>query len=371
MAYREVACGSIAEVPALIAAFAAELGWQTSNPGGAEPTRQIRRPIEPDPGSGQPDSDIRTATSVRLAGRVDNSGPAGNAASSLGTTNLHEVRLTTSDDNYAALRARTPSPWFSNGDQRQPFIPLPTKLHLFGAGLPAPFIHCVIEYSFNLYRHVYVGSLDRTGKQPVCDVVATVQGINRRLSNGFNYSYTAWAGLFSGWTWTRGSQDFPKANGGLILPGGFRPFQIFSGSGSPRLSDSAGNPHDNTVWGGAKEGFADTLISHGFSPFSGENILSPINLFTQAGAYGTERRAVPLGAVRGVRNVNMRNLEPGQSIIVGNKRWRVFPQLAKSEDSVTRAGERQPSEPTASTYSSYSAGDTSHFWGLALLEGDA
>ena len=368
MAYQEVACNSMAEVPVLIGNFAATLGWVvlplSDHSQNGTPRRSIRRPIEADEAT-KPDGDIRNPTTYHLYSRVFNGGPTGNAASSAGETNVHWVAIAKSDAPNA--QAWAISPWTIPGDQRQPVIPLPTKLHLFGAGLPRPFIHCVIEYAFNQYRHLYIGSLDRLGTQDICDVISSSQGFHRRADVGYPVNFMAWPGLFSG-CYSNKSMGFSRLNGGVHLPDGYYPFDMFNQSEATAGMTSTASIK-KVAFGGARDGLDDFLISHGFSTFSGGNFFVPINLVIDGGVPG-QRALKQLGAVRGVRNVNMRNLEPGASIVVGNERWRVFPQLSKKEDPWTRAGLRQPSQPTG-TANTYHTGDTSHHWGVALLEGSA
>lgn len=357
MAYRESACTDMDQVPGLIASFAGSLGWAVENDGAA---RLLRRP-----GAGGTQFRVATVKSTVGSTNYEAVSVARVGLAAFATNLATELRY-----QYALLR----SPWLSSA-QRQPFIPKPSKLHCFGEGGANPFLAFVVEYGFNVYRCLYLGTLGAGLALGGGEVVSVSSGVTGMTQTWFDIGQSGWNGLFSGrYHSNEGTTGLSDSHGGIYIAGkddagvvGFSRFGFPDGNSDPSLAGVA-SPFRG-VWGGPRDGPDDQLISAGFSPFSGNVILHAINLFTAVNS-GTETRAAPLGHVVGARAVNMRDIEPGSLHEIGNKLWRCFPMLRKNFDAVTRAGEPDATGTGGNRYV-YAREDTSWYWGVAFLQGDA
>ena len=134
MAYQESVVSSITEIPALIATFAAANGWTVS---GANYTR---------PGGG-----ITFVLDATISGAA------------------HTLSWTQGTESARIISPRL------NGTSETPVTSIPSKVHLFAATTPQPFIAIVVEYGFNSYRHLYLGNMVKAGAYTGGEVIAGTQ----------------------------------------------------------------------------------------------------------------------------------------------------------------------------------------------------
>ncbi len=339
MAYSQHNIAAITDVPALLGTFAAANGFEAD-------LTDPNAPVISMPGDSN-------SVEPNLLFQI--------AASISGTNNQnHDLFIQEGIDSNSVLdttRAVLTSPKLS-GAVNNPTVTLPTKLHIFGNAVATdyPFLAAVIEYGFNQYRHAYFGKMEGRGGYTGREVVAACTGQRDSGGTPLNwYSEGAAKFLFSGHT---GSMWSEHDSGGVrVIHAGnsreWRPFVSPRNSVSPLDEFTA----DHCI-GGFGDAINDGYVIRGKSAFAGANILVPINLYAPEPITG-DVSLVPLGRPPGVRMVNMQDLEPGASIVVGNETWRVFPALSKRTDIVSVVG--GGNWPTF---------ETSYYLGYAYLEED-
>ena len=340
MAYSEQAATAVTDIPALIAAFALARGWTVA---GTTLTR---------PGGGK----------------------SFEVTASIGGTNNRQHRLFVTDVAVPTQRALTQLPWV-DGTNGNPFVLTPTKVHLFGNDDPweeEPWIAAVIECGFNHYRHVYIGNVAKIGNYTGGEIIC---------ANCFSYWWSGSAGtvdyrsglhkyMFS--AHNDASNDFETAPTGLSAGGvnvvhanNATPWRRFDG---PAFSNGRLNFAGNEVLGGATDAINSGLVRRGVSDFAGSNILVPVNLFVpdSVNFLGTDARFRPIGFLPGVRMIDMRGIEPGESIQVGNDNWRAFPEFSKRTVTFVGYGTSREDGGAGGFYWPH---ETSYMLGLAYPEG--
>lgn len=299
MAYQTQAISAITSIPALVAAFAAAQGWTVDN---TTPTQ----PIFTLPTT---DTLIKWKLSAAISGQD------------------HTLTWTASGSAVPTSTANTRSPKFAPPTGTTAVPQLPTTLHMFISPAPTetPYLAIVIEYGANLFRHLYLGRMERLGNYSGGEIVSGCSGPHTATSGVISYrhfSHTQY--LFSG----RSSLFGTTGCGGVNVnhadnPNTWRKFVGVNGSSITLL------PND-TVMGGINDGVNDGFYARGEAPFIGANLLVPLNLYTVKPITG-DVSFIPIGRPPGVRGVHMANIDPGSSIEVGMVNWRVFPAFAKSE----------------------------------------
>lgn len=287
MAFSEHAIVSITEIPALVATFALARGWSAS---GTTITR---------PGGG-------------LAIAV--------TASDTGFDHYLQAAPTT----VATTSSRFYSPKLK-GTVATPEVSIPSKVYLFGASAPEPFIAIVVEYGINLYRHMYIGNLVKACDYVGGECVSAVQPFVSSSSIGYPSSYRSNNYLFAG----RPNAIADAYAGGVRVehannPTTWRKFDTTKDTTTPMDS------FDNTgVLGGFTDDVNDGFLARGKAPFAGAQILVPLNLYAPM-PITDDTRFVPLGYPAGVRTVNMEDLTPNSTFLIGSQTWRCFPAMRKS-----------------------------------------
>lgn len=345
MAYSVSAITSLTEIPSLVSAFASQLGFATTD-GGA--TSTVRHPTY---------SGAKTFTIGTL---MDGTG--------LSRRERVTLELDVPDANLAAAESPKLNP--SGGNTVASVVVVqPTALHLFGelqgdeSDAGGSFIAGVIEYGFNLYRHFYLGYVEKITAYDGGEVIT-----------GSSQGYTTLGSSSSAWTaLSNGECRLPFSavntnstqNGGLHVdhPGASQPWYTFNTGTNPgntvEASVSAANGN-RVVIGGYRDSINSGYLTAAQSPYSGAQILVPINLYIGK-REGAQQLFQPVGAPAGVRMVHMENLEPGAQISIGSSVWRVFPIFAKSDD---------PTLPSAgslgaSSFYRFAVSNTSHYVGMA------
>lgn len=282
MAYQNHAIGTMTEIPALVATFAAANGWtvsgQTYNAG--------------------------TGVTFTLSAASDS--------------------LTWTPSDSAAPRTFTASPKL-NGTAGSPVIPAPTQLHLFASATPAPYLIIVIQYDYNLYRHLYLGNMVKAGSYGGGEVLDAVNTFASNDAFQYPLSYrNRTRNLFNARSRIIGTPN----TGGVRVVHDNNPTTWRKFFGTDNFNPM-GNFDNATVLGGYGDDVNDGYLARGRSTFSGAQILVPINLYATMPVTG-DTTFVPLGHPAGVRLVHMQDIDPGQAITVGGVTWRCFPATRKS-----------------------------------------
>lgn len=277
MAYQNNSIGSLSAVLPLAATFAAAHGWSVSGN----------------------TYDAGTGTTFTLSSASDS--------------------LTWTPSDSAAPRTFAASPKL-NGTSGIPSIPSPTQLHMFASATPAPYLIIVIQYDYNLYRHLYLGNMVKVGSYTGGEVL---DAVNTFASNdGFQYpiSYrNRTRNLFNARSRVIGTPN----TGGVRVGSTWRKFF------GTDASNPMGQFDDATVLGGFGDDINDGYLARGRSTFAGSQILVPVNLYATVPVTG-DTTFMPLGHPAGVRLVHMQDIDPGQSIAIGGVTWRCFPATRKS-----------------------------------------
>jgi hypothetical protein len=320
MAYAEYTVSTVTDIPALIAAFASGKGWSVS---GTTLTRE---------GGG-----LGFTVSAAISGANDQN---------------RDVIVRRASDSTLLAFIRSPK---LNGTSTNPVVSVPSKLHLFAAATPQPYLCAVIEYGFNLYRHLYIGNLEKVGTFDGGEIISACNAWQSVPGFATTRSFRDQQYLFSA------NQSFVAAenSGGCYIndadnPLPWRPFRGPTGNFA-RNNITA----NQCVLGGFSDGPNDSLLARAKSDWAGSQILVPVNLWAVRDGSGDTVRFSPIGRIAGVRTVNMEDLEPGAQIEVGNVKWRVFPALRKSADGSIRW----------TGGNTWAQNETSYFVGYAYLEG--
>lgn len=343
MAYNVSSVASLTDIPALVRTFAGQLGFLTTGTTGAV---TIQHPT------------YLGAKVFTVDTLLDGAG-----------TSRRErvtVELDVLDANVATAESPKLNP--SGGDTDGSVIVVqPTALHMFGelhgdaSDAGGSFIAGVIEYGFNLYRHFYLGYVEKTTPFEGGEVITG--------------SSMAWSNVSGTYAWTDIAAAAPRtpfsavnnsstANGGLHVdhPNAAQPWFTFNTGTNPgsTLEASVSLANSNrVVIGGYRDSINSGYVTAAQSPYSGAQILVPINLYLGK-REGSQQLFFPVGAPAGARMVHMENLEPGASVAIGSSVWRVFPMFTKDADPILRS----PGSSIA-TSRRYPAHNTSHYVGMA------
>ena len=227
-------------------------------------------------------------------------------------------------------------------------IEQPTRLHLFGelvgdeneAG--GSFIAGVIEYGVNLYRHFYLGYVEKITPFSGGEVITgsscwpvPIGGTSGAQTVSYDAPEHNVAYPFGA---EHASSLSTISNGGVFIDHSENavPFRRFFAGGSwppassDHLSQHLANEGHRLVLGGFKDSINTGYMAAGKSPFSGVQILTPINLYIGKRQLNTQFFQA-IGRPPGVRFVHMEDLEPGAQVTVGSSVWRVFPVFSKSD----------------------------------------
>lgn len=320
MAYETHAITAITDVPALIGTFAQSIGFETDLSTPSQPV--IRNPQGGDSNSG---SNSGFAASDAIPWKV--------TASVAGST--HTLRVdpsaTTNDSNSQVFAEITSGASFTSPivGPTTPAVVLPTELHLFGSLSPEPYIAAVVKYvtlaGSRVYRHLYIGNMEKLGDYEGGEVISTTDGPGNSTGTR-NYNSPDMKYLFE-------SRCTRKANadqGGVHVQHADNPYPwlIFKGATG---TSPLGNLSAGTVLGGYGDSINDGLLARGRSPFAGQQMLTPINLYHVEIIPG-DVVLHPLGRPAGVRLINVQDLQPEAEIVVGGKLWRVFPSHSRRSE---------------------------------------
>lgn len=216
----------------------------------------------------------------------------------------------------------------------------PTKVVLFGqldGDVSDPgesYIAGVIAYGFNLYRHFYLGYVNKCTDFEGGEIVTGCAFCPSGQSTGWRAYYDGQQCAYP----FQGSAVTDYRVGGVytdhpvaVTP--WRQFSLFKTTGSNRrpMQDNDAATINQMVMGGFQDDVNDGYMRQGFQPFSGSQILTPINLYIGlASASPAYKSLAPIGHPGGVRLVDIVDLEPEAVFTLGGETWQVFPVFQKS-----------------------------------------
>lgn len=306
MAYSQQTITAITDIPALAAAFAVANGWTVNSSTPTQPVFTL------------PTAD--TLGTWRLSASISGYD--------------HTLTWTTVSSAVPTSTANTTSPKLAPTSGTNPVVPTPTKLHMFISPAPAtnPYLAIVIEYNTNLFRHLYLGRMERLGDYSNGEIVAGMTGPMTSYSATVGYQdYNCVQYLFQ----SRSAARANTACGGVRVThaDNANEWRKFLGYNTGSVTSLPAN----CVLGGYGDAVNDGYVARGEVPYAGINALVSINLYN-AKPITSEMSLIPIGRPPGIRHVNMRNLGPGDSINVGGVQWRVFPAMAKSSETAMPPG---------------------------------
>lgn len=327
MAYQTEAVTAMTDIPALVAAFADAEGW----------TVDVTSPNAPIFTLPTTDTLIDWQLTAAVSG-VD-----------------HTLTWTANGSAVPTSSANTRSPKLAPASGTTPDVPPPATLHMFISPAPAeePYLAIVIEYLPNLFRHLYLGRMERLGDYAGGEVIAATQNPMASSTstidyNNFDHVQHLFTSRSDVWSSTQcGGVHIDHADN----PDPWRKFRGQNTGGITSLPSDA-------VLGGANDGINDGYLANGESNFAGLNPLISINLYAVKPITG-DCSFIPIGRPAGVRLVNMRNLDPGDSIEIASTTWRVFPGMAKSAE---------VDMPRDASHGNWRTFETSHYIGYAYPE---
>lgn len=316
MSYSIHAITSVLEIPALFSAYATGLGYIVDDTDPDLP--QVTAPFPTD------------AITFQLA------------ALEVGTT--HTVTLSAPGD-LEVNTSQIVSPKINNS------VSLPTSVAFIGGLSPEPFIAIIVQYGDNLFRHLYLGYMEKLGGYTGGEVISASNGPStssasaRSYLGGNRYLFNARQAVASA-----------GASGGVLV-------RHADNDDSWRAFRSTTSLNPVTAFTGqeALGGFGDAVndgyLARGRSPFAGVNQLTPINLFVPQPILG-DCNFRPIGCPAGVRLVNMQDLPVGARIEIAGEYWRCYPATSRSS---------QTSMPPGT--SNWPSRETSFMVGYAYFEG--
>jgi len=318
MAFATYSVTELSEIPAAVEAFAGQIGFLTGTLDGdifiQHPTYAGAKRFTFRAGAQGSGSGYQEHGFVTL--RDDTGAPLRDLPGAVFASPKFNV---TGEANVAALQVQKP-----------------TALRLFGnCDTTAPdagnsWIAGVVEYGFNLYRHFYAGYIDKLTSFGGGEVVTGSSCWNADNSTSssrrFDDASVSLLPFSMKNNWVEG------LGGGVFIdhPGNAVPYRTFYSSSSISEFDPAFSGFgERCVLGGYMDSINTGYVNVAKSPFSGEQILVPINLYIgQRVADNQYFQAI--GAPHGVRMVHIEDLEPGVTVPVGSAQWQIFPVFSKS-----------------------------------------
>lgn len=295
---------AITDIPSLVNTFAASAGWTVTGTSGS--------PILTHPTLGSP-------VSFQLSAGISSFD--------------HTLAWSAVSAPSVTSQAVVLSPKL-NGTSTVPIVAIPTRVHLFADVTPEPFMAIVIEYGFNMYRHLYFGYLQKFGNFTGGEVIAGAGFGSIQAGNPYPKAYQAsdTQYLFG----ARQNQWPDNKSGGMRIvhaDNATNPWRIFQaplGNNSPTVIPAT------AAIGGFKDDANDGYLARGKSSFAGTNPLVPMTLYSVKQG-GNPPIFAPVGIPTGVRMVHMQDIDPGTSILIGSVSWRCFAAFRKNlSDTVTR-----------------------------------
>lgn len=330
MSYSTTPITSISDIPSLVKSFADTLGFTTSTVSATQVTVK------------HPSYTLAKTFTVK----VNNEGS--------GLTLRQRIEV--SCDVVGSIPAWAESPKLNKTQvdtDAAVTVEAPTKLHLFGARLGGSgdpgksFIAGVIEYGYNLYRHFYLGYVDKITSFDNGELItgSSVYPFADNITSGnFTVAYDHKANVLYSPAYpfqaTVPDNTTSYRNGGCYIPHAanaesWREFNLRSSWSSAGFDAATSVNGHKVVLGGFGDSINSGYMNAAKSPFQGVNILVPINLYIGK-RVSSQQYLQAIGSVSGARMVHMEDLEPGAEVTIGTSVWRVFPVFSKSSDPYNR-----------------------------------
>jgi len=309
MAYSEHIISAMSDIPPLVHAFATALGFDVS---GTASNPIVRHP------------------------NYNGAGPGGVAfALSSITSGVNRDLRWTAQETISGIvpKSTIRAPIFATtAAPAVAIIQHPQKVYLIGMLTPEPFIAIVTEHGYNLYRHLYLGFMEKIGDYQGGEVISSQNGpmgsfvgssgMSSRSRKNFLFSnvQTAWA-------------DDESGGVRIVHPDNIVTWRRFR---NPRGTSVPSSYIGDEVLGGFADSINDPLVAKAVSQFSGANILIPVNLYATQTVTGDVRfRAI--GKPSGVRLINNQFIEPRAVLTVGSETWRAFAATSKRDSAAEPA----------------------------------
>lgn len=315
--YQQSSITAITDIPALVYAFAAGAGWTVTGTSSA--------PILTRPGGG---------LSFQLTASISGFD--------------HMLSWAQSGGSEATSNARIYSPKV-NGAFSTPNVSIPNKVHLFADTVPEAFLGIVIEYSFNSFRHLYLGNLVKASAFNGGEVISGATAKSGR--DFFPYYFREAQFLFAA---ANGGSLIGSANSGGVYvndaanPTKWRQFSRRADFSFPYSVDGS------EALGGFTDDINDGYLARGRAAFAGVQPMVPMNLYAGVPVTGDSTFS-PLGYPAGIRMVNMLDLEEAGEFTIGSQTWKYFPVFTKSA----------ATSISQSSGGGWGAGETSYYVGYA------
>lgn len=319
MAYSTKAVAAITDIPALVATFAAANGWTVDT----------------------------TALTFQYG-----SGLTFTLSATVADTYTHKLMWT--GPTLATSTALLYSPVIASADGTTATVSVPQAIHMFAGTSPKPYLAVVVQYGTNLFRHLYLGYLDTagtytagdsTGGEIISAASPSLKAAYYQTTDARNYNNSY---LF-GFQLSTGKGGVP---GGVYVPHASNPnpWRTFLVNTAANSSLPMGTFQGTEALGGFGNDVSDGLLVQAYADFASASLLVPMPIFI-TDANKNFRYA---GTPSGVRMVNMRSLDPLQTLTVADTTWMVFPAWRRD---------------TATSYNGTNAGyplnETSYFVGYA------
>lgn len=202
-----------------------------------------------------------------------------------------------------------------NARQIQPAFAGPFPTVTMFTDDPSTYCHVVIEVASSRFRHLAFGNMRKFGSWTGGAYYAMTHWVQNTTFID-NPAYSLHIGLFEG----QGSQVGNQST--------------FHYEGDPTYKWRAVTQTTlNSVArrsgvGSTRSGFGHMFSSIQESPFSGLIALQPVTLWA-INTLDTPDTTRPVGQVKDVAQLNIRNLEPGESYFIGSDEWIAFPMSKK------------------------------------------
>lgn len=315
MAYQEYTITSLADVIPIVSSFGATLGYDVV-------ADVFRHPNYEGAGPG---------------------GPGFKLSSTLVGLNEELIWSCVTGEFVGDSRIRSPilSPALGVPGVRQ----TPTKLFLIGMLAPEPYIAIVVQYGYNLYRHLYLGNLEKQGTFTGGAIISAQNGPARPINSSStiywgNNEYTEYLFSANHYGTAMPGNLRPNAGGVHVIaadnPVPWRQFKM-GGTTTSTFADIWRNFDGAEALGGLRDSVNDQYVPRGKAALAGANVLVPINIVLPR-LITNEVRFKPVGIATGIRMLNIQELESEDTVDIAGDTWYSFPALAKNAEIYMVAG---------------------------------
>lgn len=313
MAYQEYTITTLADIPSLVAGFAATLGW-----------------------------DVQAGTVLRHP-NFNGAGPGGLAfkLTAQDTPEMYGGPLTHKDLFWTCTTDATKSAGIRApvlATEAAPTIGVvqsPTKLFLIGLIEPEPYIAIVVEFGYNLYRHLYLGYMEKQGIYTGGAVISGCSGpFGAENTDVQAFANNRCTFLFRGHNFSNDPSYCydEKFYGGVEVNAAENAVpwrKFFNNKRQGGSGNSIGIATGAEAFGGFGDGINDPYVAKGQNRIAGAVVLSPINLYISRMITGNWRLR-GIGRPAGVRMVNIKEMEPQASFSIADDNFYSFAARSKN-----------------------------------------